>query len=367
MSGPGFGGRRDLTRLDHHGRRRGRGRGRAVAASDGGEWGGTNVQEAGVDEPDSIKTDGTYVLTLGGGLLRIVDMASGTPTQLGALPAPFDAQLLVDGATALVLSGGVDGMSTDLTAIDIEHADRAHGARAASRGWLADQHAHGRRNGARRDHDRDTSHRVRPGDAEPRRRDCSTQQPRRRAGVTDRRLAPARAIGVGRRPRRRRAAAVDLRRRLHAGSPQPRAWSTWSRSTSVRATSRRSTAPVWSGWVQSIYTSADHLYVTSSGWASGSGSGDVTDVHQFAIAGREPAASSHLVESEAGSSISSRFRSTPATCAWRSPARAPAAPRAPWSCSARVVRSWSRPGGSTDWAGASRSAAFGSSVTSDTS
>src|SRR5688572_31988777 len=40
---------------------------------------GTNVQEAGVDEPDIVKTAGSTIFTVEGTVLRAVDTASGTP------------------------------------------------------------------------------------------------------------------------------------------------------------------------------------------------------------------------------------------------------------------------------------------------
>src|SRR5690349_21884723 len=43
----------------------------------------TNTHEAGVDEPDVVKTDGRRIVTVSGGVLRVVDAASRTLT--GAL------------------------------------------------------------------------------------------------------------------------------------------------------------------------------------------------------------------------------------------------------------------------------------------
>ncbi|MFD0655798.1 beta-propeller domain-containing protein [Thermocatellispora tengchongensis] len=73
----------------------------------------TNVHEAGVDEPDLVKTDGKRIITVTRGVLRIVDAATrkvtGTlrlvPQEQGWAPA----DLLVHGDRALVLfsSGGV--------------------------------------------------------------------------------------------------------------------------------------------------------------------------------------------------------------------------------------------------------------------
>nr|WP_055506446.1 beta-propeller domain-containing protein [Nonomuraea pusilla] len=76
----------------------------------------TNVHEAGVDEPDLVKTDGNRVLTVAGGTLRVIDTASRKVT--GSLKLTKDgeatfvpADLLVSGDRALVMfRGGGDVM-----------------------------------------------------------------------------------------------------------------------------------------------------------------------------------------------------------------------------------------------------------------
>ncbi|WP_157987499.1 beta-propeller domain-containing protein [Jiangella endophytica] len=45
----------------------------------------TNVQEAGVDEPDIAKTDGRLLVTAAGGDLRIIDVTGAAPRELGRL------------------------------------------------------------------------------------------------------------------------------------------------------------------------------------------------------------------------------------------------------------------------------------------
>ena len=70
----------------------------------------TNVHEAGVDEPDLVKTDGNRVITVTGGVLRVIDTATRKVTGYArARPrsrrwAPAD--LLVSGDRALVLFPG---------------------------------------------------------------------------------------------------------------------------------------------------------------------------------------------------------------------------------------------------------------------
>lgn len=44
---------------------------------------GTNVQEAGVDEPDLVKTDGRYVVTVRNGTLHVEDTVGETPAEVG--------------------------------------------------------------------------------------------------------------------------------------------------------------------------------------------------------------------------------------------------------------------------------------------
>ncbi|MDH2423862.1 beta-propeller domain-containing protein [Sphaerisporangium sp. TRM90804] len=74
----------------------------------------TNVQEAGTDEPDLVKTDGRRILTYNRGVLRVVDAASrkvtGTVRVLPADQGWTPGDLLVDGDRALVLLGGSGGM-----------------------------------------------------------------------------------------------------------------------------------------------------------------------------------------------------------------------------------------------------------------
>lgn len=68
------------------------------------EHSGTNVHEAGVDEPDLVKTDGRRIVTIGGGRLRVVD--AERRVQLGSLdlgPGGYAADLLLAGDRALVL------------------------------------------------------------------------------------------------------------------------------------------------------------------------------------------------------------------------------------------------------------------------
>ena len=69
---------------------------------------GTNVHEAGVDEPDLVKTDGSRVYTVAEGRLQIIDAASRKVVHRLKLPEEFQgsADLLVSGDRALVMQTG---------------------------------------------------------------------------------------------------------------------------------------------------------------------------------------------------------------------------------------------------------------------
>ncbi len=101
----------------------------STTAGDSGDGAtsGTNVQEAGVDEPDLVKTDGTLLVTVVDGTLRVVDVSDDTPVQLATLPLTEGAagadQLFLSGDRALLLSsggwygyGGVDDATTGVPA-----------------------------------------------------------------------------------------------------------------------------------------------------------------------------------------------------------------------------------------------------------
>jgi uncharacterized secreted protein with C-terminal beta-propeller domain len=59
----------------------------------------TNDQEAGVDEPDIVKTDGKHVFAISDGQLHAIDVTSGTPKLVGTL------QLAGSGANQILLRG----------------------------------------------------------------------------------------------------------------------------------------------------------------------------------------------------------------------------------------------------------------------
>jgi len=77
----------------------------APAAGGGEGTSQTNVQEAGVDEPDWVKAKGTTLYVAKDGKLRAIDAAGARPMELGAIDVPgFSQDLLVHGDRALVIA-----------------------------------------------------------------------------------------------------------------------------------------------------------------------------------------------------------------------------------------------------------------------
>jgi hypothetical protein len=73
----------------------------------GEDFSRTNVQEAGVDEPDVVKTDGQHVFAIARGALHAVDVRGGGLARAGRLALPQAAyahELLLHGGRALVIS-----------------------------------------------------------------------------------------------------------------------------------------------------------------------------------------------------------------------------------------------------------------------
>jgi hypothetical protein len=92
----------------------------APAAGDGAEqaFSGTNVQEAGVDEADLVKTDGRRLYVATGGVLRVFDVTGATPRPLARLALEGgEHQLLLRGERLLVLATARGGVL--LTEIDV--------------------------------------------------------------------------------------------------------------------------------------------------------------------------------------------------------------------------------------------------------
>ena len=88
---------------------------------------GTNVQEAGVDEPDVVKTDGSLLVRLDEGLLTTYDVSGDQVVQRGALElddlgdSEVGGELLLAGDTAVVLGTTAD--HTTAITVDVSDAD----------------------------------------------------------------------------------------------------------------------------------------------------------------------------------------------------------------------------------------------------
>jgi hypothetical protein len=73
-----------------------------------GDFSTTNVQEAGVDEPDIVKTDGDRIVALAGGDVEVLQLVDRQPEVVGTLDLPSDeyaSGLLLEGDRVLVLAG----------------------------------------------------------------------------------------------------------------------------------------------------------------------------------------------------------------------------------------------------------------------
>lgn len=82
----------------------------ASAGDSGSAFSGTNVQEAGIDEPDVVKTDGKLMYVLDDGVLRVIDVSGATPQLVGALAIPGGGQqLLLRGTRVLVMATAYSG------------------------------------------------------------------------------------------------------------------------------------------------------------------------------------------------------------------------------------------------------------------
>ncbi|HEX4718435.1 MAG TPA: beta-propeller domain-containing protein [Thermoleophilaceae bacterium] len=72
----------------------------------GQDFSGTNVQEAGVDEPDQVKTDGNRIFAAENGRVYALDARSDPPKLLGSIPlGGYGQELLLSGDRLLVMSG----------------------------------------------------------------------------------------------------------------------------------------------------------------------------------------------------------------------------------------------------------------------
>ncbi|WP_033442898.1 beta-propeller domain-containing protein [Saccharothrix sp. NRRL B-16314] len=99
----------------------------APEAADAPEHSTTNTHEAGVDEPDLVKTDGKRVVTVADGKLRVLDVATRRITGTLDVPGGHASQLLLHEDRALVVGGG-GGVAGHRIAVDSPHEPYAEGA-----------------------------------------------------------------------------------------------------------------------------------------------------------------------------------------------------------------------------------------------
>ena len=94
-----------------------------VAPVEGVDFSGTNVQEAGVDEADIVKTDGRRIFTLSSGQLVVVDAAGRRTVGSVAVAEGWGREMFIDGDGLLLItrshSETGDGSETVLQRIDV--------------------------------------------------------------------------------------------------------------------------------------------------------------------------------------------------------------------------------------------------------
>ena len=98
----------------------------APATGDGGDFSSTNVQVAGVDEPDIIKTDGNRILAVAQGRLHYVDVSGDQPRYLGSVDlvgesgSGWGQEIFIRGDRAMVFSTSYGDWLAPVAASDLE-------------------------------------------------------------------------------------------------------------------------------------------------------------------------------------------------------------------------------------------------------
>jgi beta propeller domain-containing protein len=82
---------------------------------------GTNVQESGVDEPDTVKTDGRTLFRVEGSNLVTYDVTGDEVRRLASadLPGLDDAEILLSGDTVVAVAQEQTGTTTELVTLDV--------------------------------------------------------------------------------------------------------------------------------------------------------------------------------------------------------------------------------------------------------
>ena len=98
----------------------------AAPASSDGDFSSTNVQVAGVDEPDIIKTDGNRILAVAQGRLHYVDVSGDQPRYLGSVDlvgesgSGWGQEIFIRGDRAMVFSTSYADWLEPVAASDLE-------------------------------------------------------------------------------------------------------------------------------------------------------------------------------------------------------------------------------------------------------
>ncbi len=98
----------------------------ADSTSAGGDFSSTNVQVAGVDEPDIIKTDGNRILAVAQGRLHYVDVSGDQPRYLGSVDlvgesgSGWGQEIFIRGDRAMVFSTSYADWLEPVAARDLE-------------------------------------------------------------------------------------------------------------------------------------------------------------------------------------------------------------------------------------------------------
>ncbi len=87
----------------------------AGGSEEGTDHSGTNLQEAGIDEPDVVKTDGRSLFAVVNGTVQVVDLTGPEPRLAGstALEGGWEHELLLEGDRLFVLGQGDDAAALD--------------------------------------------------------------------------------------------------------------------------------------------------------------------------------------------------------------------------------------------------------------
>lgn len=83
---------------------------------------GTNVQELGVDEPDSVKANGSVLVRIDDNTLAIYDVAGDAPKRVSTLALPYfsNGQILISGSTLVAIGSDNNPLNTQHTGSRVE-------------------------------------------------------------------------------------------------------------------------------------------------------------------------------------------------------------------------------------------------------